>query len=183
MRLAMKPRKEPPLPGPSSADEKERLKELQRYEILDTAPEREFDGITLLASHICGTRMGLTSRPAKFLRRQVQSDKSIAEEPPSSLPSQAHSSSALGSRTSCAGHRCKWSSGTNLMRMPQPAYVVSIRPNSSVLKSFIIVSGHSKPGHGRYNQGAFAGLGISTHSQLCSWRPRRKLKKGNRIIL
>jgi hypothetical protein len=37
------------MPGPPPPDEKESLKSLQRYEILDTAPEREFDGITLLA--------------------------------------------------------------------------------------------------------------------------------------
>jgi hypothetical protein len=59
------------MPDPPPTDEKESLKALQRYEILDTAPEREFDGITLLASHICGTRRGLTSRPAEFLRGQA----------------------------------------------------------------------------------------------------------------
>ena len=77
------------MPDPPPTDEKESLKALQRYEILDTAPEREFDGITLLASHICGTRRGLTSRPAEFLRGHVQSDKSIPSSnrnpPPSNI--------------------------------------------------------------------------------------------------
>ena len=41
------------------ADEAARLDALRRYRILDTAPERSFDDLTLLASYICGTPMAL----------------------------------------------------------------------------------------------------------------------------
>jgi anti-sigma regulatory factor (Ser/Thr protein kinase) len=39
--------------------ETERLAALRRYRILDTDPERSFDDLALLASHICGTPMAL----------------------------------------------------------------------------------------------------------------------------
>jgi two-component system cell cycle sensor histidine kinase/response regulator CckA len=42
-------------------DEAERLKVLREYEILDTDPEKEFDDLTLLAAHICGTPMATIS--------------------------------------------------------------------------------------------------------------------------
>jgi anti-sigma regulatory factor (Ser/Thr protein kinase) len=42
-------------------DETRRLAALQRYRILDTEPERSFDDLTLLASHICGTPIALIS--------------------------------------------------------------------------------------------------------------------------
>jgi anti-sigma regulatory factor (Ser/Thr protein kinase) len=41
--------------------ERERLAALRRYRILDTQPERAFDDLTLLASHICGTPMAFIS--------------------------------------------------------------------------------------------------------------------------
>jgi len=42
-------------------DESARLAELRKYRILDTDPERAFDDLTMLASHICGTPIALIS--------------------------------------------------------------------------------------------------------------------------
>jgi anti-sigma regulatory factor (Ser/Thr protein kinase) len=42
-------------------DEPGRLAALRRYRILDTEPERAFDDLALLASHICGTPIALIS--------------------------------------------------------------------------------------------------------------------------
>ena len=47
--------------APVPADEVARLAALQRYQILDTLPEAEYDDLTLLASQICQTPISLVS--------------------------------------------------------------------------------------------------------------------------
>jgi diguanylate cyclase (GGDEF)-like protein len=51
----------PEMKAPLPRNEAERLSELRRYNILDTAPDLAFDDITLLASHICGAPIALIS--------------------------------------------------------------------------------------------------------------------------
>lgn len=53
----MASRSRPPIPD----DEEERLAELDRYDILDTAPEPIYEDIIFLASKICGTKMAAIS--------------------------------------------------------------------------------------------------------------------------
>jgi len=47
--------------APLPLDEAERLAALKDYEILDTAPEKAYDDLTKLASHICGVPISLIS--------------------------------------------------------------------------------------------------------------------------
>ncbi len=52
-------RKSKSLEIPLPRDEKQRLAALDRYDILDTPPEKSFDSIVLLASHVCQTPIAL----------------------------------------------------------------------------------------------------------------------------
>lgn len=47
--------------APKPDNEVARLKALERYNVLDTFPEVEFDDLTALAAHICGTPIALVS--------------------------------------------------------------------------------------------------------------------------
>lgn len=47
-------------PG-APADEKARLLALERFQILGTAPERDFDDLARMAAHVCGTPIALVS--------------------------------------------------------------------------------------------------------------------------
>jgi hypothetical protein len=44
---------------PIPRDEPQRLRALEKYDILDTPPEESFDSITLLAAHVCRTPIAL----------------------------------------------------------------------------------------------------------------------------
>lgn len=49
------------IPALPPTDEKKRLEALYDYQILDTESEQDFDDLTLLAAHICGTPISLIS--------------------------------------------------------------------------------------------------------------------------
>ena len=48
-------------PAGPTPNERERLAALERYQVLDSAAEKEFDDLTSLAAHICGTPIALIS--------------------------------------------------------------------------------------------------------------------------
>ncbi len=48
-------------PAAPTPNERERLAALERYQVLDTPAEAEFDDLTSLAAHICGTPIALIS--------------------------------------------------------------------------------------------------------------------------
>ncbi len=61
-------------PAPTAPDETTRLAALERYEILDTAPEREFDDLTKLAAHICGApvaRISFVDRDREWFKSRI----------------------------------------------------------------------------------------------------------------
>ncbi len=61
-------------PAPPALDETARLEALERYEILDTAPEREFDDITRLAARVCDAPMAqisLVDRDRQWFKARV----------------------------------------------------------------------------------------------------------------
>lgn len=49
------------VPAPAPANESERLRALQLYEVLDSLPEQVYDDITFIASQLCGTPISLVS--------------------------------------------------------------------------------------------------------------------------
>lgn len=64
---------------PTPSNEAARLKALQRYQILDTAPESEFDDLAALAWHICGTSralIGFVDRRRLWIKAKIGMDAS-----------------------------------------------------------------------------------------------------------
>jgi len=61
-------------PAPPVLDETSRLAALQRYEILDTEPEREFDDLTLLAARVCDAplaRISFVDRDREWYKSRI----------------------------------------------------------------------------------------------------------------
>lgn len=65
--------------APTPSNEAARLAALQRYQILDTAPEPEFDDLAALAWHICGTSralIGFVDRGRLWIKAKIGMDAS-----------------------------------------------------------------------------------------------------------
>lgn len=78
-----------PLPARESA----RIAALRAYEVLDTEPEQEFDDLTLLASHICGTPQALISlidESRQWFKSAVGLDLTQTKETPRNVAFCAH---------------------------------------------------------------------------------------------
>ena len=64
--------------APRPEDESERLAALERYHVLDTAAEKAFDDLALLAAHVCGTPVALVSlidRDRQWFKARVNFEK------------------------------------------------------------------------------------------------------------
>ena len=66
-------------------DEKDRLKALADYQILDTLPEPDFDDFTLIASHICKTPIALISLLLAFVATLYPSWRASRVQPAQAL--------------------------------------------------------------------------------------------------
>ena len=64
--------------APTARNETARLAALARYEILDTAPEPEFDDLTRLAAQVCGTpfaQISFVDRDREWFKSRIGVDE------------------------------------------------------------------------------------------------------------